>query len=414
MAKCSVQLWQNRVRNYRISPKRTERIRKMIPRLLADYVTQLAGWFPVVSITGPRQSGKSTLVRATFPDHEYLNLEDLQTRQQATDDPVGFIANHSNRMIIDEAQYAPDLFSQIQVASDKTGATGQYILSGSQNFLLLKNITQSLAGRVGLAKLMPLSYAEAHAANPKLTPDEFMFTGGYPRAFTSGMPATTFFDNYLETYVQRDVSDYLDVRNLTDFRKFLRLCALSGGNLINYSNLADDADISRATSKAWTSILESSYIAFELAPYHPNTRKRLVRTPKLFFHDTGLLCHLLGITSLKELLLSERLGAVYENFIIAETLKRHLNAGHRPNLFFYRDDSKREVDLVDATNQAEPELIEIKSGQTYHDRFAAHLNTIGDELDIPASRRYVVARVAESYTSRGVNVCNAKDWVLRE
>lgn len=385
----------------------------MIPRLLAAHAQRLAGWFPVVSVTGPRQSGKSTLVRSTFPDHEYVNLEDRQTRQRATDDPVGFIANHSKQMIIDEAQYAPDLFSQIQIVSDESGATGQYILSGSQNFLLLKSITQSLAGRVGLVKLMPLSYAEAYAVNQKLTPDEFMFSGGYPRLITSGMPETLFFDNYIDTYVERDVSDYLDVRNLTEFRKMLQLCALSSGNLINYSNFADDADINRTTSKAWMSILESSYITFELAPYHPNTRKRLVKTPKIFFHDTGLLCHLLGISSLQELLLSEHLGAVYENFIISETLKRHLNAGRRPHLFFYRDDSKREVDLVDATNPSEPELIEIKSGQTYHSRFASHLNAVGDELGIPSSHRYVVTRVAESYISHGTNISNAKDWLLR-
>lgn len=385
----------------------------MIPRLLADQTRQLAQWFPVVSVTGPRQSGKSTLVRDVFPDYEYVNLEDGQTRRLATDDPVGFIANHPKHLIIDEAQYAPELFSQIQVAVDESGGTEQYVLSGSQNFLLLKRIGQSLAGRVGLAKLLPLSFTEASKAGTNLDSDAFMLSGGYPRLITSAMPRDMFFDNYIDTYVQRDVSDYLDVRNLTEFRKFLELCALSSGNLVNYSNLADDARINRVTIKAWMSILESSYITFELAPYYANVRKRLTKTPKFYFHDTGLLCHLLGINSLEELLLDDRLGAVFENLIVAETMKRHLNAGRRPRLFFYRDDSKREVDLVDATDRNRTELIEIKSGQTYHSRFAAHLNAVGDELGIPPFQRYVVARVADSYVSHGINVVSAADWLSR-
>ena len=385
----------------------------MIPRKLADKARQLAGWFPVVSVTGPRQSGKSTLVREVFPDFDYLNLEDPQLRTAALDDPVGFIRSRPGKLIIDEAQYAPDLFSMIQVVSDERNEPGQYVLSGSQNFLLLKRITQSLAGRVGILRLLPLSYGEALAAEPGLTADGFMFSGGYPRLHATGMPAEVFFDAYVSTYIERDAGDYLDVRNLDAFRKFLGLCALNAGNLVNYAKLADGVEVSASTVRSWLSILESSYIAFELMPYHTNARKRLTKTPKLYFHDTGLLCHLLGIGSLAELLVSPHLGMVFENLVVAETLKRHFNEGRTPGLFFYRDDSKVEVDLVDATDPSRPELVEIKSGQTYRDRFAKHLGMVGEMLGVPEADRYVVARIVDSFQARGARVMSAADWLRR-
>ena len=385
----------------------------MIPRTLINQAQKLATWFPVVSVTGPRQSGKSTLVRHAFPDYEYINLESEQVRRLAQEDPVGFIRNRPAKLIIDEAQHVPELFSEIQVVSDLTNKPGQYILSGSQNFLLLKNITQSLAGRVGLLKLLPLSFKEALQAKPTLTADEFMFSGGFPRLYDTGLPERLLFSNYVETYVQRVVSDYLDVRNLASFRKFLELCALNVGNLTNYSNLANDADISPLTAKSWLSILESSYVAFELMPYHSSARTRLTKTPKLYFYDTGLLCYLLGITSLEELLLSEHLGAVYENLIIGETLKDYFNQTQEPRLCFYRDASGREIDLIDESRPREPMLVEIKSSETYHDRFAKHLRAIGDELGVPSERRHVVSRVADSYVSKGVPVSSARDWLLR-
>ena len=384
----------------------------MIPRQLAAKAKQLASWFPVVSVTGPRQSGKSTLVRATFPDYDYVNLEDPQLRRSALDDPVGFIRNRPNRLIIDEAQYAPELFSMIQVVSDEHSQPGQYILSGSQNFLLQRTITQSLAGRVGLLKLLPLSFAEASEANEALTTDDFMFTGGFPRIYTTGMPSQVFFDNYVDTYVERDVAGYLDVTNLVGFRTFLRLCAANSGNLTNYSRLAKDADIDVRTAKSWLSILESSYVLFRLPPYHTNGRKRLTKTSKLYFYDTGLLCHLMGFDDLHELLLDQRLGAVFENLIVAETLKRHLNLGEDPHLYFYRDESKIEVDLLDFTDTNRHQLIEIKSSQTYQERFARHLGQVGEFLSVPTSQRYVTARVEASFQAKHAYVYSARDWLF--
>lgn len=386
----------------------------MIPRTLSQQVRQMATWFPVVSVTGPRQSGKSTLVRDVFPDYEYINLEDPQIRTAAENDPVGFLRNRPRRLIIDEAQYVPELFSMIQVISDEHQEQGQYVISGSQNFLLLKRITQSLAGRVGILKLLPLSYGEIRAAQPTISPDAFMYAGGFPRIHDVSMPPSRFFPSYLDTYVQRDVAEYLDVRNLTGFRTFMRLCALNAGNLMNYANLAKDADIDARTAKAWLSMLESSYVTFPLMPYYANASKRLVKTPKLYFHDTGLLCHLLGIGSVDELLLSPHLGAVFENLIVAETLKAHLNTGNEPQMFFYRDDSKIEVDLMDFTDNTRRRLIEIKSGQTYHDRFATHLGRVGQWLEIPPEERYVVARVESSYQAKGAKVRSATDWLLQD
>lgn len=383
----------------------------MIPRALGKQAKQLAQWFPVVSITGPRQSGKSTLAKAMFPDYDYVNLENPETRKAAIDDPVGFIRQRPSKLIVDEAQYAPDLFSMIQVASDERSEQGQYVLSGSQNFLLLKRIQQSLAGRVGLVKLLPFSFQEACKANQALTPDTFMLQGGYPRIYDTRMPLNLFFSNYIDTYIERDVSEYLDVRNLADFRRFLTLCALSSGALINYTNIANELGVSPRTVKAWMSILESSYIAFHLIPFYTNARKQVVKTPKLYFYDTGLLCHLLGIRTVEALVAHPKFGDIFENLIIAETMKQHLNANQEPQLFFYRDASKVEVDLLDFTDPNNRMLIEIKSGQTYHDRFARHLTLIGNVLGIPCEQQYVTSRVEQSYVSQGIRVTSALDWL---
>lgn len=306
----------------------------VIEHALSDQLRIQAKWFPVLSVTGPRQSGKSTLVRHVFDEYAYINIEDPQTRKEALEDPVGFIRSRPPRLIIDEAQYAPELFSVIQVVSDERGAVGQYVLSGSQIFLLTKRIGQSLAGRVGVLKLLPVSHAEACACMPDYAPEACMFSGGYPRLLSTGMPPRLFFANCLDTYGQRDVADYLDVRNLAAFRRFLRLCALNARNLMNYSSLARDADIDPRTAKAWLSMLEASYITFSLQPYYANAGKRLTKSPKLYFHDTGLLCHLLGIASADQLVSSEHFGAVCKNFVIAETLKNHLNRSEAPELFF--------------------------------------------------------------------------------
>ena len=385
----------------------------MIARTLSSFMKDNAGWFPVVSVTGPRQSGKSTLVQHVFPDYYYVNLEDEATRNLALADPAGFIRERPTRLVIDEAQRVPELFSAIQVASDASGEPGQYVLSGSQNFLLLKQIGQTLAGRVGICKLLPLSYRECVEDGEDLTPDSLMLRGGYPRLHVASIPPSVFFENYLQTYIERDVAGYIDARSMTSFRALLGLCAQGCGQLLNVSRLAGDLGIARATVDSWLSILESSYILFRLQPYHANLRKRLTKTPKLYFYDTGLLCHLLGIRTPEQLRDSSARGPVFENLIVAETLKRHLHAGRNPELYFYRDDSKIEVDLVDTTDRAAPELVEIKSTTTFKADLARHLGSVGEALGIPEEGRGVVMRSDESHGVNGIKFWSAHDWLMR-
>lgn len=384
----------------------------MIPRTIAKELAPCSPGFPVVSVTGPWQSGKSALVKTLLPHYEYVNLEDAATRASATEDPVGFIRSHGSKLIIDEAQYAPDLFSQIQVEADERGTMGQYILSGSQNFLMEKRIGQSLAGRVGMLQLLPFSYAEASQANPGLTVDEFMFRGGYPHLYDVPTPNDVYFRNYTATYIERDVSEYLDVRNVSDFGIFIRLCAESAGNLLNLTALAKDAGISFNTAKQWLSILEKSFLVFRLPPYFTNTRKRLIKTPKIYFYDTGLLNYLLGIRSMEELLNDPKRGDVFENLIIAETAKRYRNNNKDVDLYFYRDTAKAEIDLVDATQRRAPALMEIKSGMTPRPDFFKHLAAIGEELNIPIERRTVVYRGAESFSGNNGRYVTAEDYLL--
>lgn len=386
----------------------------MIPRMLTARARQMATWFPVVSVMGPRQSGKSTLLRHAFPDYDYLNLETRNIRTGAQEDPVGFIRSRPSHLFIDEAQYAPDLFPEIQAASDERHDMGQYLLSGSQNFLMLKHVDESLAGRVGIMQLLPLSYAEATQANPSLTVDAFMFRGGYPHLYEVDIPESVYYRSYITTYIQRDVADILDVRNLQSFRTFLRLCAQSAGQLVNFSKLGAEAGVSSKTAKAWLSILTSSYIVFLLAPYASNARKRLIKTPKLYFHDTGLLNYLLGIDSAETLIHHPQRGEVFENLIIGETIKRYLNADKEPHLFFYRDANGVEIDLMDMTDALHPRLIEIKSGQTARDDFCKNLTPVGDGLGIPPEQRSVVYRGDVDFRGRHASFISARTYLTNE
>lgn len=384
-----------------------------IDRELASKLKEMSKWFPVVSLTGPRQSGKSTLVKNTFPDFEYVTLEDPQTRRAALEDPVSFIRNRRGRLIIDEAQYAPDLFSMIQVVSDERGEAGQYVLTGSQNFLMMDRIGQSLAGRVGLLKLMPLSYRELQATQDWAADvDDFALRGGYPRLNCTGMPSDIYFRSYIDTYIERDIAGLLDVRNKTAFRKLLAICAQCAGQLLNVASLSRDIGVAVSTVKSWLSILESSYIVFELPPHAVNARKRLTRTPKLYFYDNGLLCHLLGIASVEQMFEHSSFGSVVENLVVSEAVKRHMNLAEDPALCFYRDDSKREIDLLDFTDPGKPLAVEVKSSRTYHDKYARHLS-VCDELGIAEENRHVVARVESSFAAKSCHVDSLDDWLRR-
>ena len=387
------------------------KVDRMIPRAISSAAQQRLAWYPILSLTGPRQSGKSTLLKSLFPDYEYVNLENPTTRALASEDPIGFLRNKGQHLIIDEAQYVPELFSVVQVLSDECNENGQYILSGSQNFLLLKQIKQSLAGRVSLLKLLPLSYHELSSLDEPPSLDLACLQGGYPRLYDSRINPSIFFGDYLETYIERDISGFMDVRDSRSFRTFLGLCATNAGNLVNFSDLARDTGIAFRTAQSWLSLLESSYITFSLQPWFSNIGKRLTKTPKLYFYDTGLLCYLLGIRTQEQLRTSPFAGAIFENFIVSETLKNYYNRGERPELYFYRDDSKVEVDLLDFTDPANRRLYEIKTSQTYHSRLARAVISIGDALSIPAQGRIVLYQGDEELQSSTHTVMNANHYL---
>lgn len=362
-----------------------------IHRDLSAVLSKMTNWFPLVSLTGPRQAGKSTLLQKLFPNFSYINLEDETTQTLAKNDPRGFLEDRPEHLILDEIQYVPELFPALQVISDKRGTTGQYILSGSQNFLLLRQIKQSLAGRVGLLRLLPLSWTELNASHP--TPsDHFLFRGGYPRLWDENIPENIFYPSYLSTYLDRDAASTLGIRDLGTFRLFIQLCAQSAGQLVNLSKLSSAAGINYRTATSWLSALEASYIVFRLPPFYSNHIKELTKTPKLYFWDTGLLTYLLNITSQEELVTSPQLGAVFENFVVAETAKHILNLGSEPRLFFYRDKSQNEVDLINQHNASSMDLVEIKSSRSFRSDQAKHLVDVGKMLKVPPARRFVVYR----------------------
>jgi len=356
----------------------------MIPRLLSPYAIRDAGYYPIVTITGPRQSGKTTLAKAAFPNHEYLSLEDTETRSFARDDPKGFLTRHPGPVIFDEAQRVPDLFSGLQTAVDKDASPGRFILTGSQNFLLLKEVSQSLAGRSGILHLLPFSRAELDRrpqsepgdplklfANRKPGPDvpslpdlwETIRTGFYPRIHDRGIPPEIWLADYVQTYIERDVRSLVNIGDLDTFERFLGLVAGRVGQLLNYSSLASDAGVSVDTARRWISVLKTSFIVFALSPHHRNFNKRLIKSPKLYFFDTGLACYLLGLRSRVQLETHPLRGALFENFVIAEVAKAYFHHRRQPPLYFWRDRIGHEVDLLIEEGGALYPM-EMKSGAT--------------------------------------------------
>ncbi|MEW7983532.1 MAG: ATP-binding protein [Candidatus Sedimenticola endophacoides] len=335
-----------------------------IPRNAEPRLQHFASGYPVVVVTGPRQSGKSTLVRHAFPDHHYVSLEDLDQREFAETDPRGFLNQFSGGVILDEAQRCPALFSYLQTRVDERQRPGEFILTGSQQFGLLSGITQSLAGRAALLTLLPMTYGELqHSGKIGNDLDKILFDGAYPPIFDRGLEPHPWHGNYVRTYLGRDVRQLIKIQDLGTFQRFLKLCAGRTGQLLNLSSLANDSGITHNTAKAWISVLEASYIVHLLPPHHQNFNKRLVKTPKLYFLDTGLAAWLLGIQNSEQLITHVQRGALFETWVISELLKARYNAGDTSNLYFWRDRSGHEVDLlIDHGTHLSP--LEIKSGQT--------------------------------------------------
>ena len=336
----------------------------MIRRNIEQVLFALLQKFPAVNITGPRQSGKTTLVKSLNGDYNYLSLENPDTRLFAESDPRGFLRLAGEKFILDEVQYVPQLFSYLQEILDNSHENGKVILLGSQSFLMNQHISQSLAGRVASLKLLPLSYSELKAANlNSQNIGTVMFNGGYPRLYNENIEPVHFFPHYIETYLQRDIRLLQNIENLTTFVRFVKLCAGRIGNILDLSFLANDANISVNTVKSWLSLLEASYILYFVQPYSGNVNRRMIKSPKLYFYDTGLVCSLLNIEQEKQLENFYLRGNLFENFVFSELLKMRFNAGLPANFHFLRDSKGVEIDCV----QELPEglrFIEIKSSAT--------------------------------------------------
>lgn len=346
----------------------------MIQRKLISTLQLMAGKMPVISITGPRQSGKTTLAKMCFPAYDYVNLENPDTLDEAKSDPRSFLTSKKEGIIIDEIQLFPELFSYIQTISDANNKTGEFILTGSQNFLLSAKIAQSLAGRVFITQLLPFSIAELKQSNlPLQTSSDHILKGFYPRIYDKNIVPTLFYPSYIQTYAERDIRQLVNVSNLYQFQKFMRLAAGRIGQLLNYSNIANELGVDLKTIKSWFSILETSFIAFSLQPHHQNFSKRLVKTPKLYFYDTGLACSLLGIKTKEDLDVHWAKGSLFENMVIVDIMKNFLNRAEVPPVFFWRDNTGNEIDcLIEQHNQVKS--IEIKSARTMSSDFFKGLN----------------------------------------
>lgn len=380
-----------------------------INRELEGTLLDAARYFPVLCVTGPRQSGKSTLVKHLFPDYKPFSLEDIDMRVAATEDPRGFLNQTSEGMIIDEVQHVPELLSYIQGIVDNHPER-RFVLSGSSNFSLLRGVSQSLAGRAGIFELLPMAYSEMRESLSEQSLNEILFNGLYPAICAKKNTAQFFYPSYVKTYLERDVRDLLQVKNLMQFNTFLRLCAGRIGSLFNASELANEVGVSSNTITSWLSILQTSYIVYLLPPYFTNSRKRLVKSPKLYFCDTGLACYLLDIESPKQLAHDKMRGHLFENFVIIEALKHRFNLGKESNLFFYRDSNKNEIDLLMLKGQR-ADGYEIKSASTYHQDFKAKLINLEKYTNRDVGERAVIYDGEMETDQSEIKLCNWRHFL---
>jgi uncharacterized protein len=381
-------------------------------RHLTTTLLARAAQYPVVTVTGPRQAGKTTLCRDAFPELPYANLERPDLREFARNDPQGFLAQFARGAVLDEIQRVPELLSWVQVAVDEQARPGQakrlgpLILTGSHNFELLKSITQSLAGRTALLQLLPLSINELRDAGLRPSTNRLIHAGGYPRIYADRLNPTVALADYVATYVVRDLRELIELRQLDTFRRFLRLAAGRVGQVLNMQGLAVDAGVSGATVRAWISVLEASYIVRLLPPWFVNIGKRLIKAPKLYFCDTGLAAWLMGINDETQVATHPLRGALFENLVMMEFVKHALHHGQVPALHYYRDSAGVEVDLVVEHGMPPGKLglVEIKSGQTFHSEFLQPMRKLDSWLDGRVQRRMLVYGGNDSYAREGIEV----------
>lgn len=347
----------------------------MIPRKIMRRVCELARTFPVVTIEGPRQSGKTTLAKMAFPEYTYANLEDTATRKLAETDPRGFLAKFRAPAIIDEIQRVPSLLSDIQVEVDKKGGSGLYVLTGSHQPRLKAGVSQTLAGRTALVTLLPLSIEELSGVGIELSRDEYILRGFLPAIYDRGQNPVDAYEAYYRTYVERDVRQLVNITHQGEFELFLRLLAGRVGQVVNLEAMSGDVGVSSTTLKEWLSVLEASFVVFRVAPYYNNFGKRFVKSPKVYFTDVGLAAHLLDLSSAEQVSRDPLLGGLFENMVMAEALKARYNAGRDGRIYYMRDKVGCEIDLV-VENQRRLTFIEIKSAQTPNDSMAANIRVL--------------------------------------
>jgi predicted AAA+ superfamily ATPase len=366
----------------------------MIPRVLEALAIERARQYPVVTVTGPRQSGKTTLCRAAFPDKPYVSLETPDVREEALRDPRGFLARYPAGAVLDEVQRAPALLSYLQEIVDERRRNGDWVLSGSQNFALLERVTQSLAGRSAMLQLLPLSFEEVRTLGRPRSLDEQLLRGGYPRLYDQDLAPQVWLADYVMSYIERDVRQLQDIGDLGAFQTFLRVCAGRVGQVLNLSALGADCGISHTTARRWMSVLEASYVAFPLRPLHRNVTKRLTKSPKLHFYDVGLAAYLLGIRTREDLAYHPLRGALFENWVVSEVLKWRWNRGLSGELAYYRDARGAEIDLV-LDRPFEPIALEVKAGRTPLFDLGAAFESLASTLQAPPiPARSLTRRVA--------------------
>lgn len=375
----------------------------IVERKIIHHLNRVLSKFPVVSLTGPRQSGKTTLLRSAFPSYKYYNLERIDQRQMLRTDMLGFLRNAGEHVIFDEAQNLPELFSYIQVISDEKNSTGQYILSGSQSFLLNEKISQSLAGRVNVNHLFPFDITELNFIDQQSI-SQIIINGFYPRIYDKNIEPDDFYPSYLQTYIERDIRTLKSIGNLNTFTKFLGLCAGRVGQILNITSLANDAGIAVNTAKAWLSLLESSFIIFLLQPYYKNFNKRLIKSPKLYFYDTGVVSSLLKLSNVHSVKKHFAYGSLFENLIIGEIIKSGNHSGRKPSVYYWRESNGTEIDCLFEKADGSLMILEIKAGETYNNDFIKNLNKFPHVVSKIEIEKILIYAGDESFKMLDINI----------
>ena len=373
----------------------------MVSRQLEKEISVLKHEFPILAILGPRQSGKTTLSQKMFPQYDYVSLEDIDHRDFAQNDPRGFLGRYKSEVILDEIQRVPSLVSYLQTHVDQYKENGKIIITGSHNFLLMEQISQSLAGRVGISKLLPFSAAELKVFESDI--DEILFNGSFPRIYDQKIRPDTFYKNYIATYVEKDIRAVKNITKLDTFMKFMRVLAGRTGQELNMSTVAEQCGVTHNTIKDWISVLEASFLVYKLKPFHRNYNKRIVKNPKIYFTDTGLVCSLIGIRKKEDIGYHFLKGSIFETYIVTDFLKENFNTGEKFEFYFWRDNHQKEIDLIVDAGPSQYG-VEIKLGETIQEKFFDNMKYWQNLTKCKSESLYLVYSGKESYMRNDMNV----------